>query len=169
MEIENKVDKSGLIQIDIKSYLKANSEFIGFDFKPVLWNELVLKEKDFRDFCKTHDWEQYKDKYVYLYCSVDAVLPSWSYLLVTTFLHGISTKTVIGTINEAKREQLLDAINQLDLTEFKDGKMIVKGCSDVPYSNQILSSFISKVQSVASSIMFGEPCSTVPLYKKPKK
>lgn len=168
MEIVNKVEKSGLIQIDVKSYLKPNSAFVGFDFKPVLWNELVLKEKDFREFCKTHDWLQYADKYIYLYCSVDAILPSWAYLLVTSYLHGVSRKTIIGTIDEAKKEQLLEYINDMDLTELKDGKLIVKGCSDIPYSTEILSAFISKVQSTVSSIMFGEPCSTVPLYKRPK-
>ncbi len=169
MEIVNRIEKSGLIQVDLKEYLAANSLFMGFDFKPTLWNELALREKDFREFCKTYDWLQYKGKYVYLFCSVDAILPSWAFLLITAHLGGIAQKTVVGDLQEAKKQQLLDAIEAIDLSNFTDGKLIVKGCSEIPSPEQLLSAFVAKVQPVVASILFGEPCSTVPLYKRLKK
>ena len=167
-EIVNKVAKSGLIQVDLLDYLPKNSDLVPFDFAPLLWEGLVLKEKDFREFVKTHDWNQYQDKVLYLFCSTDAILPSWAYLLVNAQLGNIAKLTVAGTKEDAKQAALIQHINELDLEQFRDGKLIVKGCSDLPDSSNAMLTFFSRVQSVCSSIMFGEPCSTVPIYKKKK-
>jgi len=167
-EIVNKVEQSGLIQVDLLDYLPKNNELVPFDFAPLLWEGLVLKEKDFRSFIKDHDWEQYRNKVVYLFCSTDAILPSWSFLLANAKLVGIAKTTVVGNEADAKQVALIQAIQSLDLEQFRDGKLIVKGCSDLPDPNNAMMAFFSRVQTVCNSIMFGEPCSTVPIYKKPK-
>jgi len=167
-EIVNKVANSGLIQVDLLDYLPKQTELVPFDFAPFLWEGLVLREKEFRTNLKEHDWSQYQDKVVYLFCSSDAILPSWAFLLVNTYLSPIAKLAVAGTKDDAKQAALIQAINELDLSQFENGKLIVKGCSDLPDSSNAMIAFFSRVQTVCSSIMFGEPCSTVPIYKKPK-
>jgi hypothetical protein len=168
IEVVNKIASSGLIQVDLSDYLADDSEFMPFDFKPTLWNEIALKEKDFRAFCLSHDWEQYRNKHVYLFCTVDAILPSWAYMLASSQLIGLASGISFGSLLDAKKEQLETSILNLDLEQFRDGKLIVKGCSEIPNSDKMLSVFLQKVQGVVSSIMFGEPCSTVPIYKRRK-
>ena len=168
-EIVNKVQESGLIAIDLADYLPSMNDFVGFDLEPTLWNGLVLKEKDFREFVKLHDWQQYQNKYVYVFCSVDAILPSWAFMLVTSKLIGIAKLVTIGSLDNAKQEAMSFQINQLKSDDFIDGKLIVKGCSDIPNPEAMMSLFLTKVQPVCSSVMFGEPCSTVPIFKRPKK
>lgn len=167
-EIVNRVEHSGLIAVDLADFSPKNTDFAGFDFEPVLWNGLVLKEKDFREYVKLFDWNQYQDKHVYLFCSVDAILPSWAFMLVSSKLVGIAKTVVAGTLPEAKQKALELAISQLDVQQYADGKLIVKGCSDIPNPEAAMTQFLMKVQPVCSSIMYGEPCSTVPIYKKPK-
>ena len=167
-EIVNKVENSGLIQVDLLDYLPKQNELVPFDFAPFLWEGLVLREKEFRASLKEHDWSQYQDKVVYLFCSSDAILPSWAFLLVNTYLSPIAKMAVAGNKDDAKQAALIQAINELDLKQFENGKLIVKGCSDLPDSSNAMMTFFSRVQTVCSSIMFGEPCSTVPIYKKPK-
>lgn len=168
-EIVNKVQNSGLIAVDLADYLPKDIHFAAFDFEPVLWNGMVLKEKDFRAFVKEHDWSQYKDKLVYVFCSVDAILPSWAFMLVSSQLIGIAKLITIGSLEVAMQEAMAMEINQLDVNQFVDGKLIVKGCSAIPNPEAMMSLFLSRVQPVCSSVMFGEPCSTVPIFKKPKK
>ncbi|WP_343606366.1 DUF2480 family protein [Fluviicola sp.] len=168
-EIVNRVEQSGLISVDLADYCPKNSEFMGFDFEPSLWNGLVLKEKDFREYVKTFDWNQFAGKHAYLYCSVEAILPSWAFMLVSSKLVGIAASVSIGTLAEAKQKALELYIDQLDTTPFTDGKLIVKGCSDIPQPEAAMSQFLVKVQPICSSIMYGEACSSVPIYKKPKQ
>lgn len=167
-EIVNKVAQSGLISVDLESYLPDNSAFFGFDFKPALWNELVLREKDFRAYLKEYNWEVLSGKHVYLFCSVDAILPSWAFMLVTAHLSGIAASVTIGDLLHAKQRVLEAVIRELPQEPFVDGKLIVKGCSDLPNPESAMSVFLQKVQPVCSSVMYGEPCSTVPVYKRPK-
>lgn len=168
-EIVNRVEQSGLISVDLAEYCPKDSEFLGFDFEPALWNGLVLKEKDFRDYVKQFDWNQFAGKHAYLYCSVEAILPSWAFMLVSSKLVGIAASVSIGTLADAKQKALELQIEQLDVTPFTDGKLIVKGCSDLPQPEAAMSQFLVKVQPICSSIMYGEACSSVPIYKKPKQ
>ncbi|MDR0801340.1 DUF2480 family protein [Fluviicola sp.] len=168
-EIVNRVKQSGLITVDLADYCPKDSEFLGFDFEPSLWNGLVLKEKDFRDYVKQFDWNQFAGKHVYLYCSADAILPSWAFMLVSSRLVGTAASVSIGTLENAKQKALELQIEKLDVTPFTDGKLIVKGCSDIPQPEAAMSRFLIKVQPVCSSIMYGEACSSVPIYKKPKQ
>lgn len=168
-EIVNKVAQSGLIAVDLAEYCPKNAAFAGFDFEPSLWQGLVLKEKDFRDYVKQFDWNQFENKHVYLFCSVEAILPSWAFMLVSSKLVGIADSVTIGDLADAKQKALEICIEKLDVQQFADGKLIVKGCSDIPNPEAAMSQFLVKVQPVCSSIMYGEPCSTVPIYKKPKQ
>lgn len=168
-EIINRVQNSGLTAIDLADYLPAATHFVGFDFAPYLWNGLVLKEKDFRAFMAEYDWNQLQDKHVYLFCSVEAILPSWSFMLVTSRLTGIAKTVTIGELSEARQTAITSAIAALDQQSFVDAKLIVKGCSDIPSPEAVMALFVQKVQPVCSSIMYGEPCSTVPIYKRLKK
>lgn len=166
-EIVNKVANSGLIQVDLLDYLPKNTDIVPFDFAPFLWEGLVLREKEFRANLKDHDWSVYEGKVVYMLCSTDAILPSWAFLLVNSYLSAAKV-TVAGDQNDAKQAALIQAINELDLNQFVDGKLIVKGCSELPDSSNAMITFFSRVQTVCSSIMFGEPCSTVPIFKRKK-
>jgi hypothetical protein len=167
-EIVNRVEKSGLIAVDLADYCPKTAEISVFDFAPILWNELVLREKDFRAFVKSHDWHMYESKHVCLDCSVEAILPSWAYMLVSSQLVGIAKTVTVGSLQDAKQHALEWAIQELDVEPFKDGKLIIKGCSDLPNPEAAMSKFLMRVQPVCSSIMYGEPCSTVPIYKKGK-
>lgn len=168
-EIVNKVAQSGLISVDLESYLPEADAFVGFDFKPALWNELVLKEKDFREYLISFPWETMEGKHVFLFCSVDAILPSWAFMLVSSKLTGIAASITVGTLDDAKQAVLESVLRSLDASAFVDGKLIVKGCSHIPHPEAAMSIFLQLVQPVCSSLMYGEPCSTVPIYKRPKK
>lgn len=165
-EIINRVEKSGLIAIDLADYLPSENEIMDFDFAPQLWNGLVLKEKDFRVFLTENDWTIYTNKHVFLHCSVEAILPSWAFMIVSSKLIGIAKTITVGNHQDAKQSAMSLAIQQLDLSTFENGKLIVKGCSDLPNPEAMMSLFLQKVQPVCSSVMYGEPCSTVPIYKK---
>lgn len=168
-EIVNKVAQSGLISVDLESFLPKNDVFVGFDFKPALWNELVLREKDFRQYLADFNWSELQDKHVYLYCSVDAILPSWAFMLVSSKLLGVAASITVGQLQDAKQQVLEQAIRALNPEEYTNGKLIVKGCSNIPHPEAAMSIFLQKVQPVCSSVMYGEPCSTVPIFKRPKK
>jgi Protein of unknown function (DUF2480) len=167
-EIVNKVQNSSLIAVDLADYLPHASEMGEFDFAPQLWNGLILKEKDFRDFLAAHDWSIYASKHVYLHCSVDAILPSWAFMIVSSKLIGIAKTITVGTLQDAKQLAMTHAIQELKITDFQDGTLIIKGCSEIPNPEAVMSLFLQRVQPVCSSIMYGEPCSTVPVFKRPK-
>ncbi len=167
-EIVNRVQNSGLLAVDLADYLPAASEMSEFDFAPRLWNGLILKEKDFRDFLASHDWSIYTNRHVYLHCTADAILPSWAFMIVSSKLIGIAKTITIGSLQDARQMAITHAIQHLNVEEFKDGKLIIKGCSELPNPEAVMSLFLQRVQPVSSSIMYGEPCSTVPIFKRPK-
>ncbi|MBF0597826.1 DUF2480 family protein [Faecalibacter rhinopitheci] len=166
-EILNKVTNSGLITLDLEDYYPTGNRVI-FDLKDWLYEELILKEKDFRQNLKDHDWSQYQGSYVAMTCTADAIVPSWAYLLVATYLQPVAKKVIHGSLKDLDQIIYTEVINNLNLEEYVDGKVIVKGCSQKPVPDSAYILLIEKLQPVVNSLMFGEACSTVPLYKKKK-
>lgn len=164
-EIVNKIKESGLIQMDLADF-KPQDDIVLFDIKDQLWKGIALKEKDFRNFIKTNDWSQYHDKVVGVYCSVDAIIPTWAYMLVVSRLEQEGVKVYIGDKKEVEKQLTLENIKSLSTNEYVDERIIIKGCSDISHPAFAMSELVKHLQPVAKSIMYGEPCSTVPVYKK---
>jgi hypothetical protein len=164
-EIKNKVKGSGLIQLDLADY-KPRVPMVGIDLATQLWQGLVLKEKDFRAWSKENDWDAYENKAVFIFCSADAIVPTWAYMLVASALQSIAKKVLVGTQLDLEKALISEAITAIDLTEFQDGKVIVKGCSDIAAPEFAMVTLLAHLQGVVQSIMYGEPCSTVPIYKR---
>lgn len=166
-EIINRVANSSLITIDLEDYYQEGPRTV-IDIKNWLFEGLILKEKDFREQLKNFNWEQYKDHFVALGCSTDAIIPGWAYMLIATFLNPYAKKTVVGNLNDLETSLYQTAISKIDTAPFKDKPIIIKGCSNKPVPENAYIQLIQKLQKVAKSIMYGEACSSVPLYKKPK-
>jgi hypothetical protein len=167
-EIVNKIQKSGLIQMDLADF-KPQTPIVLVDLKDVLWQGIALKEKDFRTFIKEYDWSQYEGKAVGVYCSVDAIIPTWAFMLVISTLQKFDVPAFVGEKTEVEKQLTLSNIKKFDATEYENGKIIIKGCSDIAHPAFAMSELVKHIQPVVSSIMYGEPCSTVPVYKKKKK
>jgi hypothetical protein len=165
--IVNKVEQSGLITIDLESFY-LQGERVLFDIKEHLFQGLILREKDFREFIKNEDWNKYKDKYVALTCSADAIVPTWAYMLLATQLEPVAKKVVFGDLETLETVLYNEVLNKLDVSPYQDARIVVKGCGDLPVPKAAYVQLTSLLRPVAKSIMYGEPCSTVPLYKKPK-
>lgn len=166
-EIVNRVKESGLIAMDLADF-KPTEELVGIDLADQLWQGLVLKEKDFRAWIKSNDWDQYASKAVYVYCSADAIIPTWAYMLVGAKLGECGANYVIGSAETLSSKLLMDKINALNLEAYQDGRIIIKGCADVHQPEVAMTELVRKLQPVAKSIMYGEPCSTVPVFKRKK-
>ncbi len=166
-EIVNRVANSSLITIDLED-LYPKRERVLLDIKDQLWQGLALKEKDFRAYIKENDWSVYQDKFVALTCSVDAIIPTWAYMLLATAITPFAKKVVFGGLEFLESSLMEESIKQLDFTAYQDARIVIKGCSDkeVPTAAYVL--LTTKLQAYAKAIMFGEPCSTVPLWKKPR-
>ena len=163
--IINKVANSGLISLNLEDYY-TEGERVLIDVKDQLFMGLVLKEKDFREWIKTNNWTIYQDKYVGIYCSTDAIVPTWAYMLIATKLSGIAKKVVFGDIHALEAAIWENAFNQIDVNEYKDQKVVIKGCGDLPVSPAAYTNIANKLIPVVQSLMYGEPCSTVPVYKR---
>jgi hypothetical protein len=166
-EIVNKVANSGIITIDLEEYY-PEGERVLFDIKPFLFQELVLREKDFREFIKQENWSKYQDKFVAITCSSEAIVPTWAYMLVALSLQPFAKKTVFGTLELLENTLFDEAMSGIDLSRFKDARIIIKGCSHKPVPVNAFVKLSAAIKPLAKSIMYGEPCSTVPLYKAPK-
>ena len=164
-EIINKVSNSKLITIDLEE-LYPEGERVLFDIKDWLFDQIILKEKDFRASVKSHDWSRYENTYVALTCSVDAIIPSWAYLLLSSKLAPYSKKIVVGNLELLETSLFQDIIQNLSIESFKEKPIIIKGCAQKPIPASAFSMLIHKLQPIAKSIMYGEACSTVPLFKK---
>jgi hypothetical protein len=161
----NRVASSGLVTIDLEEFF-PEGDVVGFDLKDYLFMGLILKEKDFREALKTHDWTRYAGKNVAVYCSADAIIPLWAYMLVATYAAAYA-RDVVQTLPENYVEwSYLKTLAALDLAGYADKRIVVKGCSDKPVPASAYLEITRRLQPVARSIMFGEPCSTVPVYKK---
>ena len=166
-EIVNKVALSGLVTINLEELIHPGERVV-YDIKDNLFHGLILKEKDFRAFIKEHDWSVYQGKNVALICSADAIVPTWAYMLLATKLQAHANNYVFGNLEALEQALMQEAIAKIDANEYLDAKVVVKGCGSIPVPTYAYVEIMRKLLPVASSVMYGEPCSTVPLYKKPK-
>jgi len=163
-EIINKVAEAGIEQLDLKDFL-LKEPLIEIDLKNQLWNELVLKEKEFRDWIKTHEWSLYHNRVVAVYCSADAIIPAWAFMLVTAELK--EAKAIYcADPKTAKAEYFFDHLKNWNVSHLTDKRVMVKGCSDIPDPEKAYVILTQKLMTVAKSLMFGEPCSAVPVFKR---
>ena len=166
--IVNRVAQSPLVSLNLEDYY-PRGERIVYDIKDLLFQEMILRERDFRAFVKEHDWSQYQHQYVALTCSVDAIVPTWAYMLLTTKLAPHAQRVIFGSLETLETVLFQEALQRIDISQFRDAKVVVKGCGDLPLPVSAYTEITQLLQPVAASIMYGEPCSTVPLYKKPKQ
>ena len=167
-EILNRVALSKLITIDLEDFYPEGERII-LDISPWLYEGLILKEKEFRNSIEQHNWKAYKDSYVALSCATDAIIPSWAYLLITTKLSPFAKKVVVGDLDLLETIIFQEVLSNFQLDTYKDKPIIIKGCSNKPIPQTISVQLVEKLQPVAASILFGEACSTVPLFKRKKQ
>jgi hypothetical protein len=163
-EIVNRVANSKLKTIDLEDFYPKGTRRV-IDIKNWLFHEQILKETDFREHLKNYDWPQYKDEYVALMCSSDAIIPSWAYMLITTYVSPFAKKIVVGNLAALETSIFQDLIAHFEIEDFVGKMVIIKGCSSKPIPETAYIQLIEKLQPVVKSIMFGEACSTVPLFK----
>lgn len=164
-EIVNRVKESGLISIDLADY-KPKSPMVGIDISEQLWQGLVIKEKDFRSWIKEEDWDQYLNKSVYIHCSADAIVPTWAYMLIGAQLGAREIDYIVGQEQDLFKKLIVQRIQEESLEDYQDGRIIIKGCADIPAPEFAMMELVKHLQPVAKSIMYGEPCSTVPVFKR---
>lgn len=164
-EIINRVALSSLVTLDLNEYY-PKGERVLFDLKNCLYQELILKERDFRQFVKSTDWNLYKDKNVAIDCSVDAIVPVWAYMLVASSLAPYARHVVFGNLSVLESFLWKESLSAINPDEYLDAKMVIKGCGKRPVPEFAFVEATRILQPIVSSIMYGEPCSTVPIYKK---
>tara|TARA_B100000963_G_scaffold55383_1_gene43502 strand:- start:590 stop:1105 length:516 start_codon:yes stop_codon:yes gene_type:complete len=164
-EIINRVSKSNLITIDLQDYYPKGKR-TAIDIKKWLKEGLILIEKDFRKTLKNNNWSQFKDNHICVFCSSDAIVPVWAYMLIQTYLYGIARSVTFGTPETMESMLLSPIIESLDLKYCKDKPVVIKGCSEKKIPRDAYIKLIKKLQPIAKSIMYGEACSSVPLFKR---
>ncbi len=163
-DIINRVANSKLITLDLEDYYPEGKRIL-FDIKDWLFEGFVLREKDFRKYVTEFNWSQYQDSYIALTCSTDAIIPAWAFMLLSMHLEPFAKKVVIGNLETLETSVYQDIINDLDVAEFKDKPIIIKGCSKKPVPQNAYIMLSNKLKPLAKSIMYGEACSSVPLFK----
>lgn len=166
-EIINRVAESGIKTINLEQLI-PNGERSEIDLKDLLFQGLVLRENDFRGFINDTDWGKYSGHFVNVCCSADAIVPNWAYMLIASRLSGVAKKVVFGDKGNLESQLLLDEIAQLNLNDYTDERVIIKGCSDKAIAEEAYLNLTLRLTPVVKSLMFGEPCSAVPVYKKKK-
>lgn len=164
-EIINRVANSKLKIFDLEDFYPQGQRIL-FDLKPWLYEGFVLREKDFRQALKAHDWPQYKDTFVALTCSSDAIVPAWAYMLIASYLEPYVQTVFKGSLEDLESSIYQNIIVNLDISEYQDKPVIIKGCANKPVPINAYTMLINKLKPVAKSIMYGEACSSVPLYKR---
>jgi hypothetical protein len=164
-EIVNKIAQSQLVTLDLETYYPAD-EIAVFDLKPHLFMELILKEKEFRAALQSNDWSVYQNKVVAVTCTADAIIPMWAYMLVGSYLQPVAKDVIFGDEKTARQQLFVQRIEAIDPEPFLDKKIVVKGCGDIPIGEFAYLAITKKLMPVARSIMYGEPCSTVPIFKR---
>ena len=163
--IVNRVEASGIITLDLEELIPDRTRSY-IDIKDQLFKGLVLREKDFRSWVKQHDWSQYNNHDVAVYCSADAVVPTWAYMLIATAISPITSSIYFTQPDNLSAMIAERAVSKIDPLQYSDSRVVIKGCGNRDISNHAYVMLTSKLTSVAKSVMFGEPCSTVPVYKK---
>jgi hypothetical protein len=163
--IKNKVAESGLVVLDPADWLRPYQP-VGFDLKDFLYMGMVLREKAFREELKGYDWTSYTGKLVALYCSADAIVPMWAYMLVNAYLQQKSAEVYFGTPEAVRLQRALAAVERADFSEYAEGRLILKGCGDESIPAALYVGLTNKLVPLVKSLMYGEPCSTVPVFKK---
>jgi hypothetical protein len=164
-EIKNKVAESGLITINLEDFI-SNHSVLSFDIKDFLFMEMLLKEKDFRESLDQYDWTKFQGKRANVFCSSDAIIPMWAYMLVVSKLSGIASDIYFGSLEEMEKEIFVENIQKIDAIQYQDKRVVVKGCGDKEIPPYAYLEISKKLIPVVKSLMYGEPCSTVPVYKK---
>lgn len=167
-EIVNRVQESGIISINFEEAI-GHIPIMELDLVSILWQGMVLKEVDFRDWVKNHDWNQYQGHAVAIFCSADAIIPMWAYMLVSSQLVGKCELSAFGSAEDVREQLLLIHIDGFDISTIRDQRVVVKGCSSFNVSPNVFMHLTQRFQPHVKSLMFGEPCSTVPIYKVPRK
>lgn len=165
--IVNKVAASGIITIDLEEFY-PEEEMAGIDIKQWLFMEMLLKEKEFREALKATNWSEYQDKFVAVYCSTDAIIPRWAYMLLATYLSPVAADIYIGTPQNMAMQLIETKIGQLDLLPYQDKRIILKGCGKKDVSESVYFAMTKRLLPYVQSIMYGEACSSVPVYKRKK-
>lgn len=167
LQIENKVAQSGLINFNLEDYYPQGERAL-IDMTDFLFEGLILREKDFREKVKTTDWGTYQGKFVAITCTADAIVPTWAYMLLAASLEGKAKKVVFGTLETLETVLFTEALTQINVEDYRDERVIIKGCSKYPVPASAYVELTSLLKPVAKSLMYGEACSTVPIHKKPK-
>ena len=165
MELVNKVAQSGLITLDLEDFFPKEA-ILALDIKEFLFRGLILKELEFRAALKAHDWSAYQDKIVAVFCSTDAIIPQWAFMLVVTYLSAQTTEIYFGTTEDVEQKLFLSNLKSIDATKYIDEKIIIKGCGTKTVTGEAYLEITKKLQPLVKSLMFGEACSTVPIYKR---
>lgn len=166
-EIINRVAQSAIETIDLEDLFDHGEKML-YDLKNNLFEGIILKEKDFRNFLKTNDWSVYKDKHVAIYCSVEAIIPRWAYMLLTVYIEPFAKTIVFGDLSVLEIELFRIAISKIDSQKYMGKNVVIKGCSKFNVPTTAYVELSRKLRPYVANIMYGEPCSTVPIYKKPK-
>jgi Protein of unknown function (DUF2480) len=161
----NKVAESGLITIDLETWYPKGETAV-FDMKDHLFMGLILKEKDFREALKNLDWSVYQNKNVALTCSADAIIPVWAWMLVVTYLQPVASEIVMGDEKELHKQLFLKNLSAINVNDYADKRVVIKGCGETPIGDFVYMEITKLLRPAVKSIMYGEPCSTVPVYKK---
>lgn len=164
-EIVNRVEQSGLVEFNLEEYY-PKGERVAIDMKDHLFQGLILKEKDFREFVKNENWSKYQDKFVALVCTADAIVPTWAYMLLSTSLAPFAKEVVYGDLQTLETVLFQKALAKVTPEAFRDQRVVIKGCSNLPVPESAYVEITRLLSPVAKSIMYGEPCSTVPIFKK---
>ena len=163
--IVNKVAQSGLVSFDLAE-LYPQGERVLYDIKDNLFHGLILREKDFREFVKEHDWKQYAGKHMAITCTEDAIVPTWAYMLLANRLAPVAKTVVFGDLQLLETILFERELEKLDIEKYRDQRVVIKGCGEIAVPESAFISLTVQLTKVSKSIMYGEPCSTVPIYKR---
>lgn len=164
--IVNKIAESGLVTLNLEQFLPATETFAAWDIAPFLFKGMILREKDFRAALPEYDWNSLQGKEVAVFNSADAIIPMWAYMLLATYLQKVAASAHFCTLDQLKEKLMLKNIEDYDIAQHSGGRIVIKGCGDVPLPESAFLKISERLLPVVKSLMYGEPCSTVPIYKK---